>query len=94
MSKMRWVAEGMPKKCGNYLCTVFDDSTMENYVITCEWQRRPFFKPPRFYCTEKYMYGKDVTDYVIAWMEFPYAYDKTRNPILSDEEDAWVAQHL
>lgn len=89
MTGGEWHTQGMPKEKekGDYLCTIFDDSAMENIVISCWWGDR------------RGVYGfwyeaEDIKDYVIAWMKYPAAYDKTHNPILSKGKDAWVSQHL
>ena len=84
-----WETVEMPKEKGDYLVTVYDDSVGENIVLHCRWDDLPVGTEPRFW------YGKeDITDYVIAWVKYPAAYDKTHNPILSDSEDAWVSQHM
>ena len=84
-----WETVEMPKEKGDYLVTVYDDSASENIVLHCRWEDLPVDTEKRFW-----LKGEDITDYVIAWMKFPEAYDKTHNPILSDTEDAWVSQHM
>lgn len=84
-----WETEEMPKEKGDYLVTVYDDSAGENIVLHCIWEDLPVDTEKRFWLKRE-----DITDYVIAWMKFPEAYDKTHNPILSDADDAWVSQHM
>jgi len=86
---MEWETKGMPKEKGDYLCTIFDDSATENIVVSCRWDDVPVNTPCRFIWK-----GQDITNYVIAWMKYPAAYDETHNPILSKGKDAWVSQHM
>ena len=89
-----WHIKEMPKEKGDYLCTVFGNSEMENFIVPCVWQNRPYSREPRFYCTSECWKDEDITNYVIAWIKVPSAYNKTYNPILRKDEDAWVSQHL
>ena len=82
---MEWTAEQFPNETGDYLATIYSDAGWGNFVIACRWDNEH----------HEFVWNETViTDYVIAWMKFPEAYDETHNPINSTDEFAWVSQHL
>ena len=63
---MEWTTGEYPQKPCECLCTIYDDSAMENIVVPCTFICKPYQGRTGF------LHGDELlTNEVIAWMEFP-----------------------